>query len=150
MDLLVSEIGIYSSEFNQSFVFENRYKITNISTNYHISAIISGFADGCHPALSFDILEVMFLQNFYFRLNSPVNSPSRVSAHIPLHGATALNAYYSIVTQWNNRHSEQWIREGECTEKTKETARNHRLRLSLSQRGQSSGDFVNDVNQSHF
>ena len=42
-------------------VLTNRYKITNISTNYHISGIILGSGNGHLPALSFDILQGTFL-----------------------------------------------------------------------------------------
>ena len=55
LDLLVSEIRIYSSGFNRTFMLQNRYKITNISTNYHISPILGGAADGRHQPLSFEI-----------------------------------------------------------------------------------------------
>ena len=52
---------------------------------------------------------------------------SWVSACI-LHGTTILKAYCSIGLQWNNRHSEEWIREGEFTGKTIGTSPGHVLR----------------------
>ena len=62
LDLLVSEIRIYSSDSNRIFIFENRYKITNISTNYNISTISGCLADGHHPTLSFHMLHATFLE----------------------------------------------------------------------------------------
>ena len=47
-----------------NFVLTEQVKNTNISTNYNISAISGGAADGRHPAGSFDILEDTFLRNF--------------------------------------------------------------------------------------
>ena len=61
-----------------NFVSTEQVKNTNISTNYNISAISGGAADGRDPADSFDISEGIFLiKKFsgFLHMHSPVNSP---------------------------------------------------------------------------
>ena len=56
----MSENGSYSSGFTEPLVFTERWYFLLYSTNYHISAILGGVADGRDLTLSFDMSEGMF------------------------------------------------------------------------------------------
>ena len=59
--LKIGFIPVYLTEVSSSTKIGNFQFFSNISANYHISAILTVYLDGCLHALSFDILHATFL-----------------------------------------------------------------------------------------